>query len=80
MATTTTTIALLGELILCDKCQPKREYWLHIADRWTLSEMLEIRDYLREKIHEKAVKAVAVWEKMSEEEKRKLMLDILDFS
>ena len=42
--------------------------------------MLEIRDYLREKIHEKAVKAVAVWEKMSEEEKRKLMLDILDFS
>ena len=63
---------------MCDKCQPKRTYWLHIADIWTLSEMLEMRDYLKKKLAEKEAKAKEAYERMSTEERTKMMRDIIE--
>lgn len=37
---------------MCDKCQPHSKYWLHIADDWTIEEVLEMYYCLSKKIRD----------------------------
>jgi len=31
---------------MCDQCKPKKKYWVHIADNWTVQEQDEMYYYL----------------------------------
>ena len=31
---------------MCDKCKPHARYWIHLADKWSQEERVEMYNYL----------------------------------
>jgi len=40
--------SMYGVTNMCNKCTERRKYWLHIADSWTMEEMVEMEEYLHQ--------------------------------
>ena len=38
---------------MCDKCKSHAKHWVHIADQWTIDEMVEMYEHLRQFVRQR---------------------------